>query len=354
MDGRVVQFRVGVMVLASLLITGILALLFGDLPSMVHGNYTVYIKFIEAPQVIVDTPVRKSGIRIGFVSDVQLNDDRTVTVTAEIEKKRQVYYDEVCRIDSSLMGDTSLNFIRSKILDAPATPVKPGETLTGTTATDPIKIITDLQGSFSQAIDSTAATSNKMNEVLLKVSEMIDRNQENIHDVILRADESLKAVQTVAENANDLVADPEERAQMRQAMADLPQLIRDTHATVNQASQAMAIVQENFVNMQGFTEKLGDPEMLGRLDRGTKNLDLLIAQLEQFSRSLNNPDGTLGRLVNDPQLYNNLNRAAENIDELSVQLGPIVHDVRVFTDKIARHPELVGVRGAFKPSSGLK
>ena len=130
-------------------------------------------------------------------------------------------------------------------------------------------------------------------------------------------------------------------------MADLPQLVRDTH-------DAVAMVQKNLDNMQGFTKKLGDPEMLGRLDRGTKNLDLMMAELKQFSESLNNRDGTLGRLVNDPQLYDNLNRAARNIDELSVQLGPIVHDVRVFTDKVARHPELIGVRGAFRPSSGIK
>lgn len=345
------------MVLASLLITGILALLFGDLPSMVHGNYTVYISFREAPQVIVDTPVRKSGIRIGYVSDVRLNDDRTVTVTAKIEKKRRIYRDEVCRIHSSLLGDTSLNFILAQETTEPGEPAKevePGETIAGIMAADPIKIITNLQGSFSEAIDSTAKTSNKMNEVLLKVGEMIDKNQQNIHDVILQADQSLKSVQTVADNANELIADPEIRVQMREAMADLPQLIRDTHDTVNQVSQAMALVQKNLDNMQGFTEKLGDPEMLARLDRGTRNLDRMMVQLVQFSESLNNPNGSLGRLLNDPELYNSFNRAAKNIDELSEQLEPIIHDVRVFTDKIARHPELIGGRGALFPSSGIK
>ena len=63
MDERVVQFRVGVTVLASLIITGILALLFGELPSVLRGSYTVYIKFASAPGVSQDTPVRKSGIR---------------------------------------------------------------------------------------------------------------------------------------------------------------------------------------------------------------------------------------------------------------------------------------------------
>jgi phospholipid/cholesterol/gamma-HCH transport system substrate-binding protein len=31
-----------------------------------------------------------------------------------------------------------------------------------------------------------------------------------------------------------------------------------------------------------------------------------------------------------------------------------VKDLRIFSDKVARHPELIGVSGALKGSSGLK
>ena len=37
-----------------------------------------------------------------------------------------------------------------------------------------------------------------------------------------------------------------------------------------------------------------------------------------------------------------------------IGLPPIVNDARVFTDKIARHPEVLGVRGAIKKSPGIK
>ena len=36
------------------------------------------------------------------------------------------------------------------------------------------------------------------------------------------------------------------------------------------------------------------------------------------------------------------------------RLDRILSDVEVFADKIARHPESLGVSGAIRPSSGLK
>ena len=43
-----------------------------------------------------------------------------------------------------------------------------------------------------------------------------------------------------------------------------------------------------------------------------------------------------------------------NVRKLTQELRPIVDDVRVFTDKIARHPEQLGVRGALDRRPGLK
>jgi phospholipid/cholesterol/gamma-HCH transport system substrate-binding protein len=43
-----------------------------------------------------------------------------------------------------------------------------------------------------------------------------------------------------------------------------------------------------------------------------------------------------------------------NVNELTRRLEPILNDARVFSDKIARHPEVLGVRGAIAPQSGAK
>jgi len=73
-----------------------------------------------------------------------------------------------------------------------------------------------------------------------------------------------------------------------------------------------------------------------------------------FSKALNQSDGTLGKLVRDPKVYDDLAQASANVNRLTRELRPIVDDVRVFTDKIARHPEQLGVRGAIDRRPGVK
>ena len=88
MDERIMQFRVGLMVLATLLVLGILVAMFGEMPKLIYGEYTLYITFYQAPGVSKDTSVRKSGILIGRVTNVRFADDDTmVLVTVAIQDK---------------------------------------------------------------------------------------------------------------------------------------------------------------------------------------------------------------------------------------------------------------------------
>ena len=76
--------------------------------------------------------------------------------------------------------------------------------------------------------------------------------------------------------------------------------------------------------------------------------------VSDFGRKLNSGEGTFGQLMRSPDLYQHLNSAANNIEQSTCELKPIIADARVFSDKIARHPELLGVRGAIQKSSGTK
>src|SRR5512137_786416 len=104
MDEWVIRFRVGAVVIAAAVGTVILVMLFGSWPSAFHGQYTVHVHFAEAPGITVDTPVRKSGVRIGRVSEVTLLEDGGVRVTAKVNAQYPLRRKEICRIGSgSLM-----------------------------------------------------------------------------------------------------------------------------------------------------------------------------------------------------------------------------------------------------------
>ena len=118
----------------------------------------------------------------------------------------------------------------------------------------------------------------------------------------------------------------------------------------------------NLRNIESLTEPLGEKgaELVQLLTSSLENLDLILADARRFAASLNNGQGSLGRIVNERELYDNLNTTVYNanqtivrINELAKQLRPILTDVRVVTDKVAREPGRI-ISGALKPGPGLK
>ena len=87
MDERVLQFRVGVVVLASAIVAAILVMLVGAIPNPLQSKYTLYVGFPTAPGVSVDTPIRKDGVLIGRVAGVKLLDEGGVVVTLRIDSQ---------------------------------------------------------------------------------------------------------------------------------------------------------------------------------------------------------------------------------------------------------------------------
>ena len=89
MDDRIMQFRVGVVVLAVALIAAVMTLRFSHFEAK---SYTIYIDFASAAGIAPGTPIKSSGVLIGRVSSVTLQTDKPdqpVHVTAEIESKYQ-------------------------------------------------------------------------------------------------------------------------------------------------------------------------------------------------------------------------------------------------------------------------
>jgi len=367
MDERVVQFRVGVMVFATLIITGILVGMFGELPKIRSRPYLVYVRFNEAPGVSKNTPVRKSGIRIGRVTDIRfasevLGDptEPGVIVTAAIDGDRRIYRNEICRVKTSLLGDAELRFELSRKPTRDTSAIDPKEfniknPMAGEIVFDPATVITDLHGGLQEAIGSVAQTSDEIRTAAVKVRGILETNEDRIHRVLAQSEQTLMTIQQTAEAANEIVGDPETRAQLRDAMHRVPALIQDAQQTVHRLDGTLALVDRNLHNVEDFTAALGDrgPQLIAQLDQTARKLDQVMSEMLVFSRALNSQEGTLGQLVRNPELYYRLNRAAQNVDELTRQLQPIVADVRVITDKVARHPGVV-LRDAVRPGAGIK
>ena len=115
----------------------------------------------------------------------------------------------------------------------------------------------------------------------------------------------------------------------------------------------------NLQNLEKFTKPLADrgDALVHQIETSVGMITELLDQLVKFSASLNNNEGSLGPLLHDRELYDRLSRTARNVEDATKQLKPILGDVRIFTDKIARDPRQLGVKGALdkNPSNtGMK
>ncbi len=362
MDDRIKAFRVGVMVLATMLLAGIMTALFGDVPSFVRGTYTIHIKFPDAMGVGESTPVRKSGILIGRVTHVDFADDGQVLVTAAIEGNRQIGSNEACIVRTSLLGDAMLQFQPAENQPAenqpvvPRDPIKPGETIQGGVSRDALSVIRNLEPQLNELMRSVTTTSDELSKVAQKLSKVLDANEGQLSRLIAKTETTMDAVQKAMTSADKLLGDDELRNNLRRALADLPETMREAREAIAGFDQTLELANRNLKNLEGFTGPLGErgDEFFRKLNGTVSKAEILLDRLVTFGDTLNNRDGSLARLSNDPELYNNLNRAARTVEELTQQLRPIVADVRVITDKVARDPGRLGVRGIFQQGTGIK
>lgn len=355
MDERTVQFRVGVMVLATLIILAILLLLFGDLPSLVKGTYTVRFAFPQAPGVSVDTPVRVNGILIGRVREVELDDNVGVMVTAKIEEKYTLYKTQMGRIGGSLLGDAVIEIVADPE-PKPKEKVQPGDTLTGIVAKDPFQALTNLESSVSVAVASIAKTSDEIGVLAARANRFFDANEGQITRIVAETQSTIVQLRTAIANADAFINDPVMKENLQKTVSEMPRVLNQLTDTIGGLKNTMMIADRNLNNLEGITKPLGErgPKLIDSVDKAATQLETVLAELAGFTRQLTNSQGSLSKLVNDAALYDSVSATVNNVNSLSRDLKPILNDLRVFSDKIARHPEILGARGAIQGSTGLK
>lgn len=353
MTERQLQFRVGIFVIGAGIAALGLAFRFGEMNWFLGRSYPVVVHFDEAPGVEAGTPVRKNGVTIGSVRQILFDEERGgVTVRLDINERFSLRKDSQARLNRSLMGDASIEFSPGKSKEL----LRAEARVQGEPVADPMLLVARMESRVSATLDSFAATSREWQRVGSSINNLVDTKRGTLDLVVERAAESLHQFTLTMRNANTMLGDPQNQENLRRTLASLPEMVEDTRLAIQTIRSAVTKMDENMANLRDVTTPLArhSESIVAKLDSSVGSLEMLLAELNHFSRALTKPDGSLHLLVSDPQLYRNLNQSAAALQILLKNLDPILKDVRVFSDKVARHPELIGVGGALRGSSGLK
>ena len=343
--------------LAAAILCGTLIYIFGDVQLPGTRKYTIFINFVRAPGVTVGTPVRKSGISIGRVSNVELLENGGVQITADIEANRKILDVEVCRIGSaSVLGDPVLEFFLGErpVSNVKPVPLENGSEIEGEVSGNPLEVIQSLQLDLGEAARALRDAGNEMKLAARNVNSALAGSETDFPRLVQKMertlDQSFKTLTTI----DSVFGDDELKNSLKKSLRDLPEMFDKTKSVLDKANmtfEGLGKVTEradrNLANLEKLTGPLSErgQSMVDDLTGILSNVNNTTEKLDELTSSFNNREGTIGRLLNDEDLYDRLERTLANVEDITWKLRPIVDDARVISDKVARDPSILGVRG---------
>jgi phospholipid/cholesterol/gamma-HCH transport system substrate-binding protein len=321
-----VEKKVGIFFVMSLVVLGFM-LEVGEKWNPFEQNirYRTYLNSITGLKL--GDPVKMVGVDVGRISGITILDEN-IRIDFEVTPGTRVKTDAVASLRlTNLLGGQFLGLT----LGTPAAPLlPPGGTVRGKDVAN-IDVIVENVGELTKETRQLILELNKnQNEVMGKVSSILDDNRGNLRDSIAninsitskfdRGEGSLALLlnnKSLYNNTNDVTAYLKDvTGKISRGEGSIGKLVNDD-AFYNEAKGALANINDGMKDVK---------EIAGKINRG---------------------EGTAGKLVNDEALYNEMRDASKNIKEVTRKinegegtLGKLVNEDKLYRDTTATMKKL--------------
>jgi phospholipid/cholesterol/gamma-HCH transport system substrate-binding protein len=255
----------------------------------------------------------------------------------------------------------------------------------GEVAPDPLEFIGTLEKNFVPLLSSVERAMNRFDTIGASVQTIVGEGSVPIKDLVSSTKNTLDNINQTVGTINR-VATQVERSDLPGAIANglelLPDLFKEAQATLGQTQRTLkgfekfsesleglgsefegigesirkAVDNANIAieNIAEITEPISQnsDRLVTNVVQTLADIDILAKDLKRFTSMLNNSNGSISKLINEDQLYisllstiKSIEASSGNVQVLTQKLQPIIADARVFTDKVARDPGQLGVRG---------
>ncbi len=290
------EVKVGILVIVSL---AVLILGFNFLRGKgVFNSDVVYHTYYENVSGLQEAAsVKLHGFKVGKVSDIKLEADRRVRVEFLLSKDVTLYEGVKVQMttDNLLAGTKSLSLIFPE-----------------TTGTLALK-----EGAFIPTVSD---------------ADLLSNITENISPLLGTANKAVSSIDSILLSLNAIVSEDAKKhinqslTYLEQTMADMAKLANALNKQTNNIagvldnannithnlSKSNEDISQTLGNLNNFTGKLKDAP----LDEAITDLQKTIANLNDVIKQANNPEGSVGLMLNDPNLYQNLTTTLKSLDEL--------------------------------------
>ena len=161
-------------------------------------------------------------------------------------------------------------------------------------------------------------------------ADLVETISANIGPLMAKLDETIAKLQTTVESVNEVLSE-ENRRSIGRTLSDLKKVMADASAITGNVRGKSGEIDEFINNLADVSGKLGgvvekaDSAMAGingfaeQLKRS--EIDSLVLSVRNLSESIQNPEGTVGKLLNDGNVY-------ESVDSLVNELNDLIQKIK--------------------------
>ena len=245
------------------------------------SDKSYFMTFKDISGLSNNSPIYADGYKVGVVKNIKYdyNHQNDIEIEAGLDPSLRIPKGSTAEVVSDLLGNVQVNLL---LANNPREKLEPGDRIVG-------RVNDGAMGKLKEMIPAVERILPKLDSIMSSLNTLLAdpafaQSVHNIQQITGGLTQTTSQLNTLLAGLNK----------------DVPQLMTNTNGVLDQANQLAGNLAQ--VNVGKTMQKINS------------TLD----NVQKLSAQLNNPQGTLGLLLNDASLYNNLNSTMRDADSLLV------------------------------------
>jgi len=249
---------------------------------------------------------------------------------------------------------TNLKFQNLLGADLPVNNLPAGFIAAGQPAPDDVNIkalirdLQDLVRAVRPAVDELRGTVRRLEPDVAGAVKSARLAFDGVNDLL--SPENRKLFNELLKNANGVAV------YIVKISGALTTMLESAEKTIKNIDEQVTAAGTVVGDIRAITKPLAvkSESLVASVTESAEQLSKALTEVRGLLQMFGKGNGTIQKLLTDQTVYQNLDDAAGSLARVMARADKISRDLEVFSDKIARRPELIGIGGAVHPSSGLK
>lgn len=284
---------------AVLVILGIVLFIFGfnylKGKNLLNASRTFYTTYANVEGLAISTPITINGLIVGKVQDISFTDDNSGKLKVELLVESNFKFSKNSKAElyeAGLIGGKAIAIVPA--FDE-AENAKEGDFLEGTVKAGLSELVNQRLTPLQEKIERMMVSADS---VLTNLNDVFDaKTKDNLKNSIAGLNETINSFKTTSNTLNAL--------------------INDNKGKIDSTLSSVSTISSNL-------SKISDSIASANLGQTIDNLQMTINSFDKLLASIENGDGSIGKLFKDEGLYNNLEGATKEMKELlrDIKLHP--------------------------------